>query len=129
MAEGQRRPKGWAIRHSVLQSAARQDGSRCRLIWQPLRRLPAAQAAPMRHFCVGLFDRDPADHAVPVVVGAAQVIGAGAVRREEKVFRFAGLHQHLRVFAVENIGVIDRGGGQKCRRGEFVSFLAAILQV
>src|ERR1700691_5249478 len=34
-----------------------------------------------------LFDGNSAHHAVPIMVGAAQIVGAGAVRRQEKVFR------------------------------------------
>jgi hypothetical protein len=38
---------GLAVRYSVRPSAAPQDVSECRLIWQALWRLPAAQAALM----------------------------------------------------------------------------------
>ena len=44
---------------------------------------------------------------IPVVVGAAQIVGAGAVGREEDVFRVAWLHQHLGALAIQDVGVVD----------------------
>src|SRR5271170_7692549 len=73
----------------------------------------SARAAPLLH-------GDAADHAVPIVVGAAQIIGAGLAGGEKNILGLAGLHHDLATLAIERIGIVDFGSGEKYRRGEFV---------
>ena len=48
---------------------------------------------------------------------------------QEQILGFAGLHHDLGALAIENLGIVDFGGGEKCRRREFVGFLAVIFHV
>jgi hypothetical protein len=54
-----------------------------------------------------LLDGDAASHAIPVVVGAAQIVGAGRAWRHQKILGVAGLHYDLAMLAVEHVGIID----------------------
>src|SRR5579864_8154833 len=69
-----------------------------------------------------LFDGYAADHAVPVVIGAAQIVGAGLVRREQQILALAGLHHDFGALAIEDLGIVDIGGAEKCRRRDLVGF-------
>jgi hypothetical protein len=93
--------------------------------------VPAVQAAVCTRLygLRRLFDGYAADHAVPVVIGTAQVVCAGLCRREKEVLLVARLHQYFAMLAVQHVGIVDLGGGEEHRGGEFVGFFAMILEV
>src|ERR1700733_309602 len=55
------------------------------------------------HFIPPLLDGDTADHAVPVVIGASQIVGSGFAGGKENILRIAGLHHDLGALAVKHI--------------------------
>jgi hypothetical protein len=64
--------------------------------------LPALQWA-------SLFDGNAANHAVPIMVGTAQIVSPGPAGGEIEILGVAGLHQDLSPFTIEHIGVVDIG--------------------
>jgi len=76
-----------------------------------------------------LFDGDPADHAIPIVIGAPEIVGPEPVSRQEQILGLAGLHHNLGMLAIENFGIADIGRGEKRRRRDFVRFLAVVFHV
>jgi len=72
---------------------------------------------------------DAAHHAVPIVIGAPQIVGSGRARRQKQILGIAGLHHDLGMLAIEHFGVVDFGAGEKDRCGKFVRLLALIYKM
>jgi len=76
-----------------------------------------------------LFYGDTTHHAGPIVVGAEKIVRSRPVGCQKDVFRLARLHYNFAALVVENLWIVDIGGGEERRRRELVGFLAVILQV
>src|SRR5271165_5995295 len=72
---------------------------------------------------------DSADHAVPIVVAAAQVIGSGRAGGKKDVLAFAGLHDDFSVFAIERFRIVELCRGEERRRRKFVELLAMVFKM
>lgn len=85
--------------------------------------------APACGAIAALLDDNAADHPIPIMIGASQVVCARLARGQENIFALTRLHHDLGALVIEHVGIVDFGGGEKYRRGEFVGFFAVVLKV
>lgn len=82
-----------------------------------------------RQVAYALVDADCADHPIPVVVGAGQVVITFRWRNKKDRCGLAGLNDDVRAAICKQALVLDGSGFKEGGCGEFVHVFAVIFQV